>query len=432
VSAANIAAGNLKFTPAGDANGAGYASFTFQVQDNGGTANGGVDLDQTPNTMTINVTAVDDAPVIAQNTLTLTAGSSVTLSAAQLSATDIDDPAAGLLFNISSISHGQFELAAAPSVAITSFTQAQITAGQVRFVHDASTSAPSYDVSVSDGTLSAGPATASVSFSMGSASTTPASTGPVIPPSVPSAPPVVPPVASPPPASPPEPVPSTSDSGSSSSHSSESSSSDSGTSESGDGGGSAEGGGGGGGGGHSGGGARGLVPGAAAGFRVIGMLDSSAIRPARLDARALSTAPVKLSSAMPEVHSLPPLETGMLIQSSDVQISKFQGSTRADWSVTSAYHDGFSLKQQKEQFSVLLDSAEMGGIAFSVGVVWWASRVTGVIGSMMASMPAWRQLDPLPVVGSDDDGDEVEWQSEDDRTSYADELRVSMVLEGVR
>jgi len=135
---------------------------------------------------------------------------------------------------------------------------------------------------------------------------------------------------------------------------------------------------------------------------------------------------------MPEVHSLPPLETGMLIQSSDVQISKFQGSTRADWSVTSAYHDGFSLKQQKEQFSVLLDSAEMGGIAFSVGVVWWASRVTGVIGSMMASMPAWRQLDPLPVVGSDDDGDEVEWQSEDDRTSYADELRVSMVLEGVR
>ena len=33
------------FTPAANANGAGYASFTFQVQDNGGTANGGVDLD---------------------------------------------------------------------------------------------------------------------------------------------------------------------------------------------------------------------------------------------------------------------------------------------------------------------------------------------------------------------------------------------------
>ena len=39
----------------------------FQVQDNGGTANGGVNLDPTPNTLTINVTPVADAP-----TLTLT------------------------------------------------------------------------------------------------------------------------------------------------------------------------------------------------------------------------------------------------------------------------------------------------------------------------------------------------------------------------
>ena len=35
------------FTPAANANGAAYASFTFQVQDDGGTANGGVDLDPT-------------------------------------------------------------------------------------------------------------------------------------------------------------------------------------------------------------------------------------------------------------------------------------------------------------------------------------------------------------------------------------------------
>ena len=43
-------AGMLMFTPAANANGNGYARFTFQVQDNGGTANGGVDLDPTPNT----------------------------------------------------------------------------------------------------------------------------------------------------------------------------------------------------------------------------------------------------------------------------------------------------------------------------------------------------------------------------------------------
>ncbi|WP_202189278.1 cadherin-like domain-containing protein, partial [Sphingomonas sp. CCH10-B3] len=38
----------LVFTPAANASGNGYASFTFQVQDNGGTANGGVNLDASP------------------------------------------------------------------------------------------------------------------------------------------------------------------------------------------------------------------------------------------------------------------------------------------------------------------------------------------------------------------------------------------------
>src|SRR5438034_6439900 len=60
----------LKFTPASDANGAPYASFTFQVQDDGGTANGGVDLDPTPRLLTINVAAVNDAPVGTATTVT--------------------------------------------------------------------------------------------------------------------------------------------------------------------------------------------------------------------------------------------------------------------------------------------------------------------------------------------------------------------------
>ena len=63
VTAANITSGLLTYTPALNASGTGYTSFTFQVQDNGGTANGGVDLDASPNTITFNVTAVNDAPV---------------------------------------------------------------------------------------------------------------------------------------------------------------------------------------------------------------------------------------------------------------------------------------------------------------------------------------------------------------------------------
>jgi len=70
ISAADIAAGRLVFTPAANANnlqnpngaGAGYAGLTFQVRDAGGTEGGGDDVDATPNTMTINVTPVNDLP----------------------------------------------------------------------------------------------------------------------------------------------------------------------------------------------------------------------------------------------------------------------------------------------------------------------------------------------------------------------------------
>jgi hypothetical protein len=63
VSATDIAAGHLVFTPTAHSNGSPEASFTFQVQDNGGTLHGGVDLDQSANTVTINVNAVNDAPI---------------------------------------------------------------------------------------------------------------------------------------------------------------------------------------------------------------------------------------------------------------------------------------------------------------------------------------------------------------------------------
>ena len=61
IAVANL--GNLVFTPAANANGASYASIGFKVQDNGGTANSGVDTSVAANTLTINVTAVNDAPV---------------------------------------------------------------------------------------------------------------------------------------------------------------------------------------------------------------------------------------------------------------------------------------------------------------------------------------------------------------------------------
>ena len=62
VAAADLAAGKLTYTPPANANGPGYASFTFRVND--GTA------DSAQYTITINVTPVNDAPTASARTVT--------------------------------------------------------------------------------------------------------------------------------------------------------------------------------------------------------------------------------------------------------------------------------------------------------------------------------------------------------------------------
>ncbi|MCO6413443.1 MAG: tandem-95 repeat protein, partial [Thiogranum sp.] len=103
INTTDIDAGKLVFTPAADANGTGYASFSFQVQDDGGTSNGGVDLGPTANTMTIDVTPVADAPVITSNGGGDTGATSVVENTAYVTtvtATDADLPAETLTYSI--------------------------------------------------------------------------------------------------------------------------------------------------------------------------------------------------------------------------------------------------------------------------------------------------------------------------------------------
>src|SRR5205085_2620373 len=95
VSVADINAGLLVYTPAANANGS--TAFSFQVQDDGGTANGGVNLDQSANTLTVNITSVNDAPV---------ASGSATLAATN------EDTAAPVGASVSSLFGGNFSDAA--------------------------------------------------------------------------------------------------------------------------------------------------------------------------------------------------------------------------------------------------------------------------------------------------------------------------------
>jgi hypothetical protein len=134
VSRAEIVAGHLAFTPAANANGAGYASLTFQVQDNGGLANGGQNLDPTANAITFNVASVNDAPSGADKTITSGEDATYSFTAADFG---FSDPAEGNAFagvRITTLpGAGTLKLASAVIIAGDFVTAADIAAGKLRF-----------------------------------------------------------------------------------------------------------------------------------------------------------------------------------------------------------------------------------------------------------------------------------------------------------
>ena len=147
VTAAQITGGQLVYTPPANANGTGLTSFTFQVEDDGGTGNGGVDLDASPNTLTIDVTPVNDAPVGTDNTASTLEDAAYTFTGADFGFTDPDDspadnfsairistlPGAGsLTYNGVAVNAGQ------------SITLADINAGLLMFTPAGDANGPSY------------------------------------------------------------------------------------------------------------------------------------------------------------------------------------------------------------------------------------------------------------------------------------------------
>jgi hypothetical protein len=149
----DINAGRLRYVHDGGESTA--DSFSFSLSDGTSTVAGA---------FAIAINPVNDLPQLAVPQLTITEGSTVLLTAADLSATDAETPAGSLTFTVASITHGQFELTTSPGVAVTSFTQADITAGRVRFLHDGGETAPTWTVSVSDGTAATTPVAADVTF----------------------------------------------------------------------------------------------------------------------------------------------------------------------------------------------------------------------------------------------------------------------------
>ena len=107
----------------------------------------------------------DVPPTLLQNRLTLQVGSQISLNSTFLSAYDRNHNNNTIVFVPTALTHSQFELVSQPGVALVNFTQPQLQSGSVRFVHDGSSSAPSYNISVySAGIAWTGPSAANITF----------------------------------------------------------------------------------------------------------------------------------------------------------------------------------------------------------------------------------------------------------------------------
>ncbi len=155
ITSAQISSGNLIYAPAPNANGASYASLGFKVMDDGGTANGGIDTDLIVRSFAFDVSPTPDAPALVLGINTIIEGNTSIITPSMVQASDADNPApSSLVFTVNSVSKGQFEFIGSPGTSISTFTQEDINLGRVAFAHYGSEFAPSYDLSVSDGTTS--------------------------------------------------------------------------------------------------------------------------------------------------------------------------------------------------------------------------------------------------------------------------------------
>ncbi len=112
--------------------------------------NSGTDVD----TVAITVTAQNDAPTLSVNTgSTAAEGGTDTITVSELAVTDVDNSAAQLTYSIGTgPTYGRLELTTAPGISATTFTQADIAANRLVYVHDGSESiGDNFTFTVSDG-----------------------------------------------------------------------------------------------------------------------------------------------------------------------------------------------------------------------------------------------------------------------------------------
>ncbi|WP_460825297.1 DUF4347 domain-containing protein, partial [Massilia solisilvae] len=164
VSTSEIMAGHLRFMPVANAYGSPYATFNFKVYDQSNVASGDAQ-------MTVIVTPVNDAPVLAVAPVSLAQGATVTLTTSYLNATDVDTGNGSLTYTVTSApGKGTIKVS---GTAATTFTQQDVIDGKVSYTANTAGS-DTFTVSVSDGALSDAK---SVGVTITSTNAAPTSTG---------------------------------------------------------------------------------------------------------------------------------------------------------------------------------------------------------------------------------------------------------------
>lgn len=147
VSVADINSGLLVYTPTPGTNGTNYASFLFQVQDDGGTLNGGVDLDVNGRLLTLDVLSVNDAPSGADFTVDMFQNDTYSFSASDFTLTDVNDSPSNTLqaIQISSLpALGTLTFNGNPAVVGDIVTVAQLNGGLLQYEPAANDSGLAY------------------------------------------------------------------------------------------------------------------------------------------------------------------------------------------------------------------------------------------------------------------------------------------------
>jgi hypothetical protein len=304
-------------------------------------------------TVAITVTAVNDAPVLgANNGSTVLQGLSGPITSGELQVTDVDNTPAQLIYTVTTAPiDGRLELTTAPGVAIMSFTQADINAGRLVFVHSGAVSTnDSFTFTVSDG---AGGTIGATTFNF---TVTPFSPPPVpVPVPIPVPVPVPAPVVGPPVPPPP-----------------------------------------------GGGGVTPVLPppvpmgvqggGVSDGSTTVGATDDPVPRaamPSRKFARVEQPDIVLEESS---VLSLEPL-------SDPVKTILAVGYKFAERLTKLADNLERAVQEREHQAHFFGRVASFSGIALSAGFMVWILRGGSLLASFLVSMPAWRHFDPLPVLG---------------------------------